>query len=148
MASDRGVLLTPKFQTHFVPNQIDGFRITVQLSQARLMPAKLFRYREIPIQPGQTARHGVFDGVCSPADLEEFPEDAPQTNADPPWYRRDSVDLVFRSRVEADEALGSIQADITILIDSLNAMDHLETLTPLWLGGGEAPIASSSSGSA
>lgn len=145
MASDRGVLLLPAFQKHYVPNQIDGFRMTITASQPRDMPSKIFRYREIPIQPGQAARLGHFAGVCSPADLEEYPEDAPHTNADPPMYRLAAVDMVFRSRAEAEAAWADIQSEVEILVATLNTMDVLEAAAPVWVGGGDAPVDSSSS---
>jgi hypothetical protein len=41
----RSVTLQPTFQRGYVPNVIDGFRFTLQVTGAVLMPTKIFRYR-------------------------------------------------------------------------------------------------------
>lgn len=134
MSGTHGVQLTAEFQTYYQVNVIDGFRIRITATAAQDMVTKIFRYRNIPVQPGQAAAVGVFDGICSPADIEEFPENAPYDNADPPWYRLDTVDLVFRTREEAEDAWASIQIDVQGLVDSLDAMAILEALEPVWIG--------------
>jgi hypothetical protein len=85
----RWITFFPTFQQGFVPNLIDGFRFTIQVTGASQMPTKIFRYRVVPTKvqasvdqpPTAIELMGVFDGVCSPADLEDFPEDWPAQNA-------------------------------------------------------------------
>jgi hypothetical protein len=101
----RGILVKPTFQRGYVPNVIDGFRFTLVAESATLMPTKIFRYRLVPTKvqaiadkpPSVIELKGAFDGVCSPAVLEDFPEDWPAQNARPPWYRLYHVDLIVRS---------------------------------------------------
>lgn len=106
------------------------------------MSEAVFRYRALPVIPGQAARTGAFDGVCSPADLAEFPEEEPFANADPPWFRLNYVDLVFRSHGQALEARDAILGELRQLVYTLDEMDDMEVAQETWIG--TPPEASSS----
>jgi hypothetical protein len=123
----RSITLMPTFQRGYVPNVVDGFRFTLQVTGAAMMPTKIFRYRLVPTRvnggnvntsPTAIELKGVFDGVCSPADLEDFPEDWPAQNARPPWYRLDTVDLIVRSRFIAQDAYAAILFEVTRLVST------------------------------
>jgi hypothetical protein len=55
------------------------------------MPTKIVRYRLVPTKVQATGAQpptaielmGTFDGVCSPADLEDFPEGGRSRTRDP-----------------------------------------------------------------
>ena len=138
----RGIILAPTFQRGYVPNVIDGFRFTLCVTSAIMMPTKIFRFRLVPSKVQATAAQpptaielmGAFDGVCSPADLEDFPEDWPVQNARPPWYRLDYVDLILRSRAIADKAYEVIIADVRHLVDTLDTMDQQDAAASILIG--------------
>jgi hypothetical protein len=138
----RSITLTPTFQRGYVPNVIDGFRFTLNVAGAVQMPTKIFRYRLVPFKVQATASQpptaielkGAFDGVCSPADLEDFPEDWPAQNARPPWFRLDYVDLIVRSRSIADKAYSAIMYEVERLVDTLNTMDQQDVAPPITIG--------------
>ena len=71
----------------------DGIRVRIEATDANLMPNKVFAYLLLPLKPGENERVGAFDHVCSPTDLEEYPEDAPIPNFRPEWFRLDYVDV-------------------------------------------------------
>jgi hypothetical protein len=139
----RSITFVPTFQQGYIPNIIDGFRFTLQVTGANLMPTKIFRYRLVPTRvdggsvngpPTAIELKGAFDGVCSPADLEDFPEDWPAQNARPPWYRLDYVDLIVRSRSISDALYQAIQFEIVRLVDTLNTMDRQAAAPPIVIG--------------
>jgi hypothetical protein len=138
----RTITLVPTFQRAYVPNAVDGFRFTLAVTGAYLMPTKIFRYRLVPSKvqasvsqpPTAIELLGTFDGVCSPADLEDFPEDWPAQNARPPWYRLDTVDLIVRSRAIADMAYSAILAEVNHLVETLNLMDQQDAAAPITVG--------------
>jgi hypothetical protein len=138
----RTITLVPTFQRAYVPNVVDGFRFTLAVTGAYLMPTKVFRYRLVPSKVQATVDQpptaiellGAFDGVCSPADLEDFPEDWPAQNARPPWYRLDTVDLIVRSRAIADMAYSAIVAELNHLVETLNLMDQQDAAAPITIG--------------
>ena len=138
----RSITMVPTFQRGYVPNVVDGFRFTLQVTGASQMPTKIFRYRLVPTQvkasadqpPAAIELKGAFDGVCSPADLEDFPADWPTQNARPPWYRLDYVDVIVRSRSIADDAYRVILEEVQYLVDTLNLMDQQDAAPPVVIG--------------
>jgi hypothetical protein len=138
----RGIMLQPTFQRGYVAQTIDGFRFTLTAPSAAMMPTKIFKYRLVPTRVQANASEpptvielkGAFDGVCSPADLEDFPEDWPAQNARPPWYRLDYVDLIVRSRTIADMAYRAILGDAKHLVQALDLLDIQEAAPPVFIG--------------
>jgi len=138
----RGITLAPTFQRGYVPGAIDGFRFTLVVTSATQMPTKIFRYRLVPTKlqpvvdqpPTAVEYKGYFDGVCSPADLEDFPEDYPVQNARPPWFRLDTVDVIVRSRSIAEEAYTAILDEVRNLVETLETMDRQESAPPVIIG--------------
>ena len=61
-----------------------------------------------------------FVSVADPVDLEQYPEDAPDLEHEIPFYRTNSVDLLFRSLVELQDTWTDIQEDVQGMIDALN----------------------------
>ena len=134
LKNHRRIKLTPYFQRDYVVNVIDVFRITLTASEAHLMPDAIFAYRTEPLQPGAAATVAVFDHVCSPVDLQEYPVGAPHPAADPPWFRLTTVDVEERTRALALEVYEEIVEDVTALVLGMNAADVLVAQPPLWIG--------------
>jgi hypothetical protein len=97
----------------------------IETLDANNMSAAIFRYIKGPFNGNYGAYQEDFDGVCSPSDLEEFPIDAPAAGSNPAWFRKDYVDLVFRSQTTAEETWDKIVSDVTILIKTLDVMDNI-----------------------
>jgi hypothetical protein len=142
-ASHRRILLTPSFQRVFVPNAHDTFRVTIVASAAHELPDEIFAYRALPLQPGQTDVVAQFDHVCSPVDLQEYPEGAPDVNAVPPWFRLATLDFETRTRAQAEEFYNDVVCDVNRLIRGMDAADCLVARQPFWVGYQEAGTGSS-----
>lgn len=128
------VTLTPFYQAVTRPEEGDGFRLRLVASAPENLPsARIFAYEVLPLRPGEdpTTPAGYFSHVCSPADLEEFPELAAWVNSSPPFFRLESVDLVFRSRELAEEAYSTLAARVQQLCDSLARQQRLTELQAL-----------------
>ena len=131
--SARNIHLTwsvSRYQT----NAIDGVRVRIEADEANLMPTKIFAYQLLPIAPGATEPVGAFDHICSSVDLEEYPEDEPDINSRPQWFRLNYVDVLLRSREEVREFIKSVVEDVKILRDTLDITEDLEPAGDLWLG--------------
>jgi hypothetical protein len=89
------------------------------------MSSYIFRYIRGPFSQTAGAYFEEFDGVCSPADLEEFPMDTPTPSSNPAWFRKDYIDLVFRSQTTANESWDRIVKDVEVLVSSLDLMDNI-----------------------
>lgn len=113
---------------------VDGIRVRIEATDAALMPAKIFAYLLLPMKPAENERVGAFDHVCSPTDLEEYPEDAPVPNARPEWYRLNFVDVILRSRGEVNDFIKNVVDDVQRLKDTLDLMDDLLPGGEMWVG--------------
>jgi len=130
----RGLWLKRFTQVEYKSNSIHGFRFKVEAYGANLMPNKIFRYTREALNAREGAYRLAFDGVCSPADLEEFPENEPLVNVYPEFCRLDYVDLVFRSQSLAEEAWTLLVEEVAALLNTLKKMDNLTPQTELKLG--------------
>lgn len=111
--------------SRYVYNQTDGIRIRFDAVEAVGISPKIFAYRMLPLNPETLERVGTFSHVCSPVDLEEYPEDAAVEGSVPPWYRLSYVDILVRSQAEADDFIATVLEDVDSLIATLNTMDTL-----------------------
>lgn len=124
-ANGRGIWLKRFTQTVYKSNTIHGFRFKVEAYGGNLMPNTIFRYAREALNAREGTYRLAFDGVCSPSDIEEFPEEAPLANVYPEFCRLDYVDLVFRSQSLAEEAWVLLLEEVGALINTLNIMDNL-----------------------
>jgi hypothetical protein len=113
---------------------VDGIRVRITATDAALMPDKVFAYLLLPLKPAAHERVGAFDHVCSPTDLEEYPEDAPPPNARPEWYRLNYVDVIVRSRAEVHDFIKNVVEDVQRLKDTLDLMEDLLPGGEAWIG--------------
>jgi hypothetical protein len=120
--------------SRYIENNVDGVRVRIVADSADLMPTKIFAYQLLPVKPGAEEPIGMFDHVCSPVDLEEFPEDAPLLNSRPQWFRLDYVDVLLRSREETREFINAVVEDVKILKDTLDITEDLVPDGDLWIG--------------
>jgi hypothetical protein len=117
----------------------DGIRVRIVASDALLMPIKIFAYLLLPLKPGESERVGAFDHVCSPTDLEEYPEDEPIPDTRPEWFRLDFVDVLLRSRAEVEAFIRDVAEDVQRLKATLDLTDTLLPGGQIWIG--DAPSA-------
>jgi len=144
LPSDRHIHLTwtvSRYNYH----SVDGIRVRIEADDARNMSPKVFAYLLQPIIPGQTERSGSFDHVCSPTDLEEYPEDDPLPNHRPEWFRLNYVDVILRSRTEVHAFIRDVAEDVYRLKGTLDLMDHMLPGGEIWIGGDPDTTSSSSS---
>lgn len=130
----RGVYLKRYVQTKYLADNITGFRFRVVAYGASDMPNAIFRYGREALNAKEGTYRLAFDGVCSPVDLEEFPEDAPTVGVYPEFCRLDYVDLVFRSQAIAEEAWTTLVEEVSSLVTTLNTMDQVQPEAALKLG--------------
>jgi hypothetical protein len=131
--SDRRIKLTWQTSRYYSSNT-DGIRVRIEATDANLMPDKVFAYLLLPVKAGADNKAGMFDHVCSPTDLEEYPEDEPVANARPAWFRLDYVDVLLRSREEVDDFVRAVQQDVMALKVALDRVETLEPGDDMWIG--------------
>lgn len=112
----------------------DGIRVRITASDAALMSDKVFAYLLLPLKAGAEEKSGAFDHVCSPTDLEEYPEDDPIPNSRPAWFRLNYVDVLLRSRAEVEAFIRDVVDDVQRLKNTLDLMDDLIPGGNVWVG--------------
>lgn len=125
MVATRGIRLRWSTSRYRVGRD-DGVRIRIWVGTACEVTENIFAYRMLPLNPVTGAQAGTFSHVCSPTDLEEYPEEAPLAGHLPEWFRLPYVDVVLRSRQERDDFLLNVKEDVIRLLATLEKMDVLE----------------------
>ena len=120
--------------SRYLTTDTDGIRVRIEADDSNLMPTKVFAYQMLPVKPGEEDRVGAFDHVCSPVDLEEYPEDQPLPNSRPAWFRLDYVDVLLRSRAEVKAFINSVVEDVQTLKTTLDITEELVPDGDLWIG--------------
>lgn len=120
--------------SRYLTADTDGIRVRIEADDSNLMPTKIFAYQMLPVKPGEEDRVGAFDHVCSPVDLEEYPEDQPLPNSRPAWFRLDYVDVLLRSRAEVKAFINSVVEDVQGLKTTLDITEDLVPDGDLWIG--------------
>jgi len=115
-------------------SETDGIRVRITATDAAEMASKVFAYLMLPMKPGANTAVGAFDHVCSPVDLEEYPEDEPLPNVRPAWFRLDYVDVLLRSRAEVNAFIADVAEDVQRLKTALDTADTLLPGGQLWVG--------------
>ena len=129
--------------SRYQSNVIDGQRVRVDVVFAEGMPSKVFAYNVEPLSPMTGSERAQFSHVCSPTDLEEFPENTPLSGRLPEWFRLDYVDIVVGNSEIAQNFIEILLEDLRALRATLIRMDTLGEPTTVWIG--DPPDESSSS---
>jgi hypothetical protein len=90
-------------------------------------PTKIMVFQaEDPADPNT---RGWFTAIANPAQLEEYPEDAPAPAGEGetmiPFYRTDTVVLVSRNAVDLQRVIDEIREEVTLLEDNIAAIATL-----------------------
>jgi hypothetical protein len=134
--------------SNYTLGRIDAIRVRIESVCAEGMPTKIFAYRMLPKNPATGASRGYFSHICSPVDLEDYPEDAPIPTHVPKWFRLGYVDVLLRSEIEAEAFIRDVRGDVLRLKRSLDAVDAVFERGTDDLGTGivcETPSSSSAS---
>jgi len=134
--------------SHYVYDKDDGVRVRFDVVCANNMATKIFAYRMLPLNPATGSAVGHFSHVCSPPDLEEYPESEPSPAAAPEWFRLSYVDVLVRSVSEAADFIEAVRSDVRRLKHTLDTMDVMFAQGEEILGGDCDPPPEPSSSSA
>jgi hypothetical protein len=101
-----------------------SYAMRIEVIAATDVPRKIFVFqRGLPPAvagnpPGTPVDH--FVKIATTVDLEEFPEDGPDLDREVPYYRLDTVTLLFRALVDLQETWNYIQEDVRSLLADIN----------------------------
>lgn len=122
-----------------------AFRLKMTASNPVNMSEKVFLYQREPFSAVGSDYRDVFIAVCQPGDLAAYPEDAPQTGIEFPFFRKSFVDLIERNGELLQETAQAIRSDVEALIRALEYARQLNQDATYTFDAGEGDESSSSS---
>lgn len=131
----RGIQLTRSESSYTQGFDAQYFRLRITATAtAGDVPLEIFLYHRTPAQTVSGETMDVFQTVCGPADIDDYPAGAPDSQADVKRFRRADVDLLLRSTEEVEEAWNSIFSAANQLCVALDRMDTLSVVSATWAG--------------
>lgn len=121
----RGITLTRQAQTIYNAANLTGYRFTVTASNGLNMADEIFRYTKGVYDYVTNLTDDLFDGVCTSEQLASLPTGAPDPEDPDQLFRKTTIDLIFKSQADADEAWTAIKSDVDSLIKAMNFNDVL-----------------------
>ena len=129
---------------HYIVNGQTCYRLQIHTQNAQNMTDKIFLHHKVQQDPYSATLKDVFTSVCSPSDIEQFPEDGPTEN-EPPFYRLNYLDVVEDSLTKVEYFWESIKSDVLSLKIALEEGRRLSRILFTHLESGSEPRSSISS---
>lgn len=144
----RGVTLVREV-LKLVPNALRGdvFRLRIKAIDPVMMPKHIFGHQQHNSDAFTGAILAEFCFVASPFDASIYPADTPDPTQNPPYYRKDTIDVLVPSTEIADEVWNNIKTEVTNLVASYNRLDVLKEVESVRIGGDDDSLSSSESDS-
>ena len=114
-----------KRSTVEMPN-ISSYKLVLEAVNAQNMPDKIFVNQRIQDYSKNTVNN-FFAAVCTPVQLEDFPEDNPEEGSS--YYRTNVAEIVVRTPEMLQAAFDSILYEVKKLVLDLDALDDLSEQT-------------------
>ena len=135
----RGITLT-RLQETLTPfdNRGDAFRLQIIASANTMMPKEVFGFRDNLLDPITGTTASEFSFVTSPEDLVTLPIGVADVTASPPFYRKDTIDVLVASRLIAEQMWDEVHIRVCELVDALDRKDKLSTIETVRCGEPEA----------
>lgn len=112
--------------TSGVPGRTQAYRMVLQVTAADGVDQNIFLYQRMLVDAATNEMGDFFVAVCSPSDIQEYPVSEPNPESDRPYFRLNSVDLLFRNADLMSETWTAMQADFAELARALRAINQLQ----------------------
>jgi len=133
--------------SRYVGYGVDGVRMRCECTAACGASPKIFAYLRSTLNPETMETTSSFSHVCSPNDLEEYPEDGPIPHTSPQFFRLNYVDVLFRSVGECERSQAILRQHVALLKRTLDFLEELEPGEEVVVGELECEDESDSLGS-
>jgi hypothetical protein len=88
--------------------------------------SKVFAIEVLPKSADPSNVNYRFSHVCSPMELNEFPEDEPFGGC---YFRVDEIGMIFDTPDLVDHVIFNMRKDIKLLADEYNALENTTPIT-------------------
>lgn len=131
--ADYRVKLTPYTPEVVVFRGKDTFRVKVVASNANDMPSEIFGHQRTPIDTATSTYQDEFVFVCTAYDLSTYPTNAPDTSQDPPFFRKDTLDILVPNIETGNKVIEEVKDQVAVLVADLFKLDVLNAGTVEWV---------------
>ncbi len=113
------------------------FRLQCEVIDAINVTKDVFLYKRSIVDPLLADQADHFIAICSPFDLATYPANEPDAEQDPPFFRKNVIDILLPSVTQVVEVRSSIQSQLLNLLMLLRNLDNLTDESPFWINGYE-----------
>lgn len=131
--ADYRIKLTPYTPEVVAFEGKDTFRVKIVASNATDMPVEIFGHQRTPIDPATSTYQDEFVFVCTAYDLSTYPANTPNMSQDPPFFRKDTMDILVPNIVAGNKVIEEVKAQVHILVADLFKLDALNLGTVEWV---------------
>lgn len=112
-----------KYYRSQIVEELQSYDLRVYIDSATDMPKEIFVFQRglAPAYEGGGPPTDRFICLADPVDMEEWPVNAPNLDAEIPYFRTREVTLRFRSVQELEDTRILIDQDIQRLVNALKA---------------------------
>ena len=125
------ITITPSVTNGYILNYDDGYRLTIAASNPVNFDGNIFLFLVQPLQAGQTVPSAIFQKICSPRDIAQYPIGQPLPNSNPGWFRTNSFTVDFDNSEDVTTTIGYAYIMVQELLDAMAANDELVAQTPM-----------------
>ena len=119
------------------PDVLGSYTLVVRASGYN-MPSEVFIYHAINEENPYSG--DVFEAVATPSQIEELPLNNPsfsaETNEGVPFYRRNQLEIYFRSLDELNDFWVELKRQVNTLVKNYKVMEELVNTSLVTLSGG------------
>lgn len=133
---NRSITITPYVTSSYVLRYGDGYRMRIDASNAVGLDEHIFLFLVQPLVPGQTTPTAMFQKICSPRDLVQYPVGDPLADSNPAWFRANSFTVDFDTAAEVDDTINYTYIQVQELLNAMADNDSLTTLGPIVISSG------------
>jgi len=130
----RGITLEIEAQVVYKSNLGSGYRNKITATNGTNIDNEIFRYTRTINDFQANTTTDVFEGICSPEQLESLPLNAPNPDDPNQYFRLAVIDLIFETRALADDGIAAIKSDVAKLIKAMNINDDLSEPSTVRIG--------------
>lgn len=105
------------------------WRLTAEVTEATDMTSKIFVMHRVPEVAGESNYTDSFETVADAQDIERIPEDSPDLANEQPYYRVDTVELLFKDATTLEDIRSEMALLIQRTVEELKAIGGTATVT-------------------
>lgn len=123
-SADRFIRLLARRNRTYIDGRTEGYRLLLEVEEANGVDPGIFVYKRSAPPISSQPDIDDFAKVAAPFDIDAYPLDIPDVGGT--YFRKTSVELVFRNLDLLEQTMLDIEVDIQTLVRTYNQFDDLD----------------------